>query len=212
MITRNSKGQFVKGENIKDISGQRFGKLVVLELDKSKDSRKKYWLCQCDCGNIKSIRSDTLKYIQSCGCLKKEQDIINLKIINNHKQTNHKFYRLYSAIKYRCYNENCNNYCNYGGRGIKMCDEWYNDMFSFFDWCEKNYIEGYTIERINVNGNYEPSNCKFIPMLEQSWNKTYSCYITIDGVKDNITHWKKKLKMGDKKIKKIYKDNITYNK
>lgn len=90
---RNEKGQFVKGENVKDISGEKFGKLTVLKLDKIVN-RRSYWIVRCECGTIKSVRSDTLKVITSCGCDKKKQDIINLGITNHHELTHHPVYSI----------------------------------------------------------------------------------------------------------------------
>ena len=84
-MIRDEKGRFVKGENIVDLSEKRFGKLTVLQLDKDRTKRKSYWICRCDCGNIKSIRADSLKIVTSCGCVKKEQDLNFLEIPkNNH--------------------------------------------------------------------------------------------------------------------------------
>lgn len=180
-MVRNKKGQFVKGENINDISGKRFGRLTVMELDKSRTTRKSYWICRCDCGNIKSIRADTLKYIISCGCEKKKQDIINLGIERNHNMTHHVLFPVWDSMMSRCYNKNNRSYKNYGARGITVCDEW-KIVENFISWAESNgYKNGLTIERINVNGNYEPSNCTWIPPNEQSLNTTRSVYIDCKG-------------------------------
>lgn len=168
---RNEKGQFAKG-NVNDLTGKRFSKLVVLELDNIKN-RRSYWLCQCDCGKQKVIRGDCLKVIQSCGCMKKEQDIKNLSIKNNHKHTLHPAYRTWQAMMARCYNEKQKAYKNYGGRGIIVCDEWH-DVVKFCEWADKEGFlpeKNLSIERKDVNGNYEPYNCMFIPLVEQSYNK-----------------------------------------
>ena len=79
MIKRDEKGNIVDNPRIKDKTGQRYGRLVVKEIDLNKSSRKTFWICECDCGNIVSIRSDTLGSTNSCGCLKKEQDFKNLQ-------------------------------------------------------------------------------------------------------------------------------------
>lgn len=188
-MKRNSNGQFIKGENIIDKTGQRFGKLVVLEIDHERTNRKTYWKCQCDCGNIKSVRSDSLGIINSCGCIKKEQDIINLGIINNHNLAGHILYQTWNAMMQRCYNPNQVAYKNYGGRGIAVCDDWH-DISKFIEWAEINgYKEGLTIERINVNGGYNPDNCKWITKSEQAYNKRNSVKITINGETKCLMQW-----------------------
>ena len=115
-------------KRIKDLTGQKFGKLTVIGL-KDTESRKTYWYCECECGNIKAVRSDSLLCgaIKSCGCLKKEQDKINLGR-TTHNLHSSKSYHLLQGIKSRCYNINNTSYANYGGRGIAMCNEWKDDF------------------------------------------------------------------------------------
>lgn len=180
-VKRNEKGQFIKGENVKDLTNKRFGKLKVIMLDKERAKRKSYWICECECGNVKSIRGDTLKVIKSCGCVKKEQDLINLGITYNHGMTYHPVFSIWNAMMERCYNKNQRSYKDYGGRGIEVCEEWH-DAKKFCDWADKSgFKKGYSIERVNVNGNYEPSNCEWIPKGEQTWNTRKTVYVEIDG-------------------------------
>ncbi len=182
-IVRNKKGQFVKGENIKDISGKRYGKLTVVCLDRERTHRKSYWICKCDCGKIKSIRSDTLNRIKSCGCVKKQQDIINLGIDYNHNMTHEEVFTTWNAMMNRCLNPDNHAYKYYGGRGITVCDEW-KDVKKFVDWAKKSgYQKGLSIERIDVNGNYEPQNCKWIPRSEQALNTRKTVYLFHNGKK-----------------------------
>lgn len=208
-VTRNAKGQFVKGENIKNLVGQRFGKLVVLSLI-PKTTRKTFWLCKCDCGNEVIIRSDCLGITKSCGCLKKQQDIKNLGITYNHNLSHHKNFSTWVSMIQRTTNKNQVAYKDYGGRGIKVCDEW-KDPKIFLEWADTTYIDGYTIERNNVNGDYEPNNCTWIPLAKQACNTRKSIYIIINGEKDNITHWAKRLHINYKKLKQIYANNLVYN-
>lgn len=180
-MIRDEKGRFVKGENIVDLSEKRFGKLTVLQLDKDRTKRKSYWICRCDCGNIKSIRGDSLKIVTSCGCVKKEQDLKNLGVKRNHNMTHHPLFPIWDAVMNRCYNQNNRSYADYGGRGIKVCDDWHL-VENFCKWGYENGFEkGLTIERIDVNGNYEPSNCKWIPSNEQAWNTRKTVYVDING-------------------------------
>ena len=109
---------------IVDLTGEKFGRLTVIGLD-DKPGKKTYWICQCECGNIKSVRSDSLKRgtIKSCGCLKKEQDQTNLTANHSHKMSGTRIYEIWQGIKGRCYNEHDTRYHRYGGRGIMVCDE-----------------------------------------------------------------------------------------
>lgn len=163
---------------IKDIKGQKFGKLSVIEYKGIKDNRAT-WLCKCDCGNIITTFSKELlsQKKKSCGCIHKEQLIQRNK---THNLSKSKLYKRWIIIKNRCYNKNSKDYKYYGGRGIKVCDEWKNDFISFYNWAIQNgyyeHLEKYgnvdtTIDRINVNGDYEPSNCKWSTQKEQANNK-----------------------------------------
>ncbi len=177
---RNRKGQFVKGTGLKDLSGKRFGKLKVIELDRIVKGHS-YWIVECECGKRKSIRGDTLKTVTSCGCIKKHQDIINLGIKNNHKMTHHPVYNTWHHMIDRCKNPKAKFYKDYGGRGIKVCKEW-RDIKAFAKWADENgYAKGLTIERKDVNGNYCPENCCWITAKEQAKNKRNTIYIIYEN-------------------------------
>lgn len=178
-MNRDKCGRFIKGSGLKDITGKRYGKLVVIRLDHIKN-RKSYWLCKCDCGTEKVLRSDCLTRIQSCGCVKREQDIHNLHIENHHGMANHPAFGIWAKMMGRCNNPTDNAYKDYGGRGIGVCEAW-KDAREFCKWMEDNkYEKGLSIERVDVNGNYEPSNCKLIPRREQAYNKRNTVYILTD--------------------------------
>lgn len=179
MVNRDKNGRFSKGSGVKDISGQRYGKLVAVRLDHIKD-KKSYWLCKCDCGTEKVIRSDCLPRIQSCGCVKKEQDIQNLHITNHHGMANHPAFGIWAKMMGRCNNPNDAAYNDYGGRGIEVCDAW-KDARTFCKWMDDNkYQKGLSIERRDVNGNYDPKNCTLIPRGEQALNRRTTVYIMTD--------------------------------
>lgn len=152
-----------------DLTGYIFNRLTVIEIDKSNVTKEAYWICICECGNTTSCRASHLKSgnIQSCGCYKIESHI-------THGLTNTPLYRRWSEIKSRCYNENYEAYKYYGERGISMYYEWIDNPVLFIEYVTKleNYQkEGYTIDRINVNGNYEPGNLRWATMQEQAQNK-----------------------------------------
>lgn len=170
-----------------DLTGQRFGRLTVASRADNGNDGSPRWLCKCDCGNVCTVRSSNLKrgQTQSCGCLRKDKAKLNA----THRMSRTRLYRIWCDMKNRCYNKNVNNYHSYGGRGVKVCDEWL-DSSRFFEWAKSSgYTDEMTIERIDIDGNYEPSNCKWITLKEQQWNKTTSHLIEIDGKTKCLREW-----------------------
>lgn len=187
---RNEKGQFMKGHINHNLTGHKYGFLTVIELDKIVDKRS-YWVCKCECGQIKSVRSDSLisNRTTSCGCLKKQQDRINL--IKNHKggRTKERLYHIWQSMRQRCQNPNNHAYADYGGRGISVFSLW-NDYDIFKKWAlENGYAPSLTIERRNVNGNYEPENCCWIPYSLQARNTRRTAYFTFDNGERPLVEW-----------------------
>lgn len=126
---------------------------------------------------------------KSCGCKKYEKMLLS-RI--KHGQSNSRLYGIYGEMKSRCYNPNRSSYKRYGGRGIKICDEWLGDQGAenFINWATANgYEDSLTIDRINVNGNYEPSNCRWATWQEQSNNKRNNRFITYNGETKTIAEW-----------------------
>lgn len=181
-----------------DIIGKRFGKLVVTGYSGTKN-KCLYFKCKCDCGNDSFVtRKDGLitGHTKSCGC-----EHGKMGHPNPYKGTGVTYDRAYwvwAKIKARCYNQNCREYPNYGGRGVVMCDEW-QDPKAFIEWA---YANGYdnsapkgdcTLDRINVNGNYEPSNCRFVTNLEQQNNKRGNRFLEYNGEVKTIAEWSRRL-------------------
>lgn len=190
-MERNAKGQFVKGSNIHELSNQRFGQLVVVELAEIRGKRS-FWLCRCDCGNKKIVRSDALISYKtvSCGCLKKKQDKINLTAHHKGNITFERLYHIWASMKQRCENPNSSAFKDYGGRGIRVCQGWSSDYMNFKEWAVKNgYADGLTIERKDVNGNYCPENCMWIAMKLQTRNTRRTFWFTIDGITKCFAEW-----------------------
>ncbi|MFT8610872.1 hypothetical protein [Liquorilactobacillus satsumensis] len=212
-IERNSKGQFIRGNSLQDLAGKRFGRLVALKLSSKKVGRKTFWDCKCDCGKSKTVRTDILKSGKtlSCGCLKKEQDKINLP--NGQGRVKHGFsktriYNVWKSMHRRCENSEDSEYLNYGGRGIKVCREW-SDINEFVEWSYfHGYQSGLTIDRIDVNGNYEPSNCRWADLEMQANNKRNNVFIEYKGKSQTISQWAKEFEVDRYLIADRYKRGI----
>lgn len=152
--------------------GKRFGRLVVI--DSYVKEQKTHWILRCDCGNVIDKRAGMVNAGQykSCGCIARE--------IQANAISHDRLYSIWSGMKSRCFYEADDSYRLYGGRGITMCDEWKEDYKAFKDWAYKHgwtedtpesFGERLSIERIDVNGNYEPANCCFIPLKQQVYNR-----------------------------------------
>lgn len=156
---------------IKDLTGQTFGKLTVLEYIGSDKSRSAIWKCKCDCGNIVTIKGSELRRgrTTSCGCFR----IQRIKESRSkHLKSNTRLYHIWQAMKDRCYNNNNKKYKYYGSRGIQVCDGWLHNFQTFFNWAINNgYRDDLTIDRIDVNGNYQPSNCRWADYTTQNRNR-----------------------------------------
>ena len=168
----------------KDLTGQKFGRLTAIEqrgyTAKNKHgTRYAAWYCKCDCGNYCEMSTNVLtrkRNNHSCGCLAKEHLIDISKRNITHNMTGTRLYGCYKGMMSRCYREKDVHYNAYGKRGIVVCDEWKNNPKVFIGWAlSHGYSDDLTIERIDVNGNYEPSNCTWIPMSEQYKNKQSNC-------------------------------------
>lgn len=166
--------------------GQTFGRLTVIgEGHKNKQGSYK-WLCKCICGKELEVLGSKLKngHTKSCGCIVKEG------IHKTHDKTNTRIYRIYCAMKTRCYNKNVSSYKNYGGRGVKICDEWLNDFITFYNWSiENGYKDNLSIDRIDVNGNYEPNNCRWTDTYTQMNNTRKTKKYTYDGKSLTLKEW-----------------------
>lgn len=183
-----------KGTNSRfvDLTGKEFGRLkVIMHYGKNKHSQN-LWYCECKCGEKTTITTRSLEsgHTKSCGCLKKDY----LKeTYTTHGYTGERLYKTYNGMLARCRNEKEPCYKDYGGRGISVCDEWL-DFIVFKDWSLSNgYSEELTIDRIDVNGNYEPSNCRWTDLTTQANNKRSNVILEYKGENKTIAEWCKYL-------------------
>ena len=185
-----------------DLTGQKFGRLTVIERAENK-GKHLLWRCKCDCGEICLAAGTHLKSgsKQSCGCLLREHAKgLSKKVNVTHGLSESRIYRTYISMKQRCYNPNIKSYKDYGGRGITVCAEWLNDFSAFYEWAMANgYADDLTIDRKDVNGNYEPSNCRWATRKEQNNNKRNNKEITYKGETHTMAGWIEILKAEQRK-------------
>lgn len=186
-----------------DLTGQVFGKLKVLCLDEEKStSNRKYWNCQCECGNTISTRADYLRggKSKSCGCYRES---VFKTSYSKHGMWGTRFYKIWKSMISRCYYDTDSAYERYGGRGIRVCKEWkedfvnfYNDMYESYKEHSDKYGENETtIEIIDFNGNYEPSNCTWKTNLEQGYNKRNNILVEGKTLKEISEEYRTDIKL-----------------
>jgi len=166
-----------------DLIGQRFGKLEVVNFAGVNKFNKALWYCKCACGGEKIAIGTTLRSgrIISCGCLEG---------YHTHGFSRSKICRVHYGMLSRCYNTKDKSYKDYGGRGIKVCNEWKEDFMLFYEWAKNSgYDEALTIDRINVNGDYCPENCQWVSLAENNKNKRNTHRLTLNGETKTLTDW-----------------------
>ena len=193
-----------------DLISRQFGRLTVMDFEGIHTTpcgtRRKMWRCRCECGNESVVAENNLKNgtTKSCGCWKYEK----LKERNTiHGGSNDRLYRIWKNMKRRCDSPNDKRYKTYGGKGVKVCEEWSNNYQSFKEWA---YANGYddsaefqkcTLDRVDNDGDYEPNNCRWATMKEQANNKRTNRIVVYNGCKYTLTQLAEKIGMNKTTLK-----------
>mgnify|MGYP000444510387 CR=1 FL=1 len=163
-----------------DLVGERFGRLRVSSLAYTKERGRRVWSCLCDCGESTLATTDTLRAgtKKSCGCMHRERAAT---INKSHGMSGTRTYRIWSGIVARCCIPSATGFAKYGGRGIKLCARWY--IFENFLDDMGECPTGLSIDRMDVDGDYEPSNCRWVTTTEQSRNTSRTRYVIVGDAK-----------------------------
>lgn len=167
------------------ITQNKFGKLTILKEVRSNKGLN-LWECKCDCGNIKTARASHIfnGYIKSCGCIKKGT--------HTHGLSKTRIWNIWMGMKARCLNANEPAYKHYGGRGITVCKRWMK-FENFYEDMVTSYAPNLSLDRINVNGNYNKSNCRWATRTQQANNTRSNKYLTYKGRTQNLSEWAKEI-------------------
>lgn len=181
-----------------NLTGKHFGRWIAL----GEKNRKGFVFCKCECGTERDVRYWDLvkKKSRSCGCLRRD---VTIKRNTTHGMSHHsRLWRIWVNMRTRCYNSNASYWDRYGGRGITVCKEWRDSFQSFYDWAINNgYSDKLTIDRINNDGDYEPSNCRWVTVREQSYNRSDNHLVTLEGTTLPLDKWSRKKGLNPKTVR-----------
>lgn len=185
--------------------GEKYGKLTVLEYsNKKRPNGARIYKCKCECGNITYVDVYSLRNgnTRSCGCLTKTQ--------GGKATLNKRLHNCWCDMRSRCYNVNNKAYEHYGGRGIIVCDDWKEDYQAFYNWSMNNgYNDMLTLDRIDVNKNYSPNNCRWANWETQRNNKRTTIKITINNITKSLKQWCRYLNLNYSMVYARYRKGIN---
>ncbi len=177
-----------------DISNTRFGRLIALKINIEKSHRRAHWNCICDCGNTLTVNGTQLRsgHTKSCGCLSRD-NLIKAATRHGHARRGKitSEYNIWQKAKKRVINPKTQHYNHYGGRGIKMCKRWLDSFQNFLSDMGYRPSTEHSIDRINNDGDYEPSNCRWATKLQQSLNTRRNVRIEYLGKNMTVSEWSK---------------------
>ena len=173
-----------------DRTGQKRNMLRVISFAHQTNGRN-YWNCLCDCGALKILAWVEISKgkVKSCGCF---QDTFPRVQFRTHGKSSFVEYRIWAGMKHRCLDTKCREYKRYGGRGIKFCSRW-ESFEKFLSDMGKRPTPEHSLDRIDNDGNYEPSNCRWGTRHQQANNRSNNVRLTLDGVTDSLMNWSRKL-------------------
>lgn len=172
-----------------DLTGNRFGALVVVELGGKYPSGNLYWRCKCDCGNYTNTTGSNLRAGKSISCGRCTASERATQRNYKHGGFGTRLYEIWRQMHRRCYGKNTKAYQDYGGRGITICEEW-REFGPFKEWALANgYTENLTIDRIDVNGDYCPENCRWATMKQQANNRRSAHYVSYGDETHTVSEW-----------------------
>ena len=193
-----SCGHLFQELKLEDLTGTNYGYLTAIQNLGLVDGQANY-LFECKCGNIiqHRIKEARRGKLNSCGCIAKNNGKKNI----THGMSNTRLYSIWRGMIQRCEDKNFSGYDSYGSRGVKVCENWRRSFMHFFNWAVyNNYAEHLTIDRIDVNGNYEPQNCRWADLETQANNKTTNLYFTYNDKTLSLAQWSRELDLDYQKL------------
>lgn len=174
--------------------GDKFSKLTVVSFVGFNKHKQKMWDCECECGNHKIATTSALNggFVKSCGCMWEEnKKAISTRVVTKHGMVDTQEYHAWNGMRQRCNNKNSPKYKNYGARGIKVCDRWLHSFENFYADMGK-CPDGFSLDRIDVNGDYTPENCRWADDVTQCNNRQFNFKVTFNGITETLRYWSEK--------------------